>query len=147
MSTCQGEVVLVRIAALEPARAARFYALLFGWRCGERTAAGIPFWTPGGLRGVFRAGEPSTAGPELYVQVTDLASALTRGAALGGSPLVRAGPGLAGGRAAVLLDPEGNRVGLWEAGVAEGDGDPLFLDEDQALMMQTFGGGSPSRRR
>jgi predicted enzyme related to lactoylglutathione lyase len=109
-----GEVVLVRIHAREPARAARFYAGLFGWRVGGAGPAGLAFRTPAGLRGVFRVGEPSTAGPELFVAVASLDAALLQSQALGGSTLVRPGPGPGGGRVAVVLDPEGNRIGLFE---------------------------------
>lgn len=141
-----GELVLLQIAALDPARAARFYAGLFGWQCGGVSPAGVPFRTTGGLHGLFRSGDPSTAGPELYVAVADLALAVGRGVALGGSTLVRPGPARGGGRAAVLLDPEGNRIGLWEAGVATGEGELVFLANEAGRTVGPFGSGAPSPR-
>jgi predicted enzyme related to lactoylglutathione lyase len=114
MGTGDGEVVLVCIHVRDSARAEAFYRVLFGW-----VLDGGAFRTPGGLRGVFRKGAPSTAGPELYVRVPKLEAALARAVSLGGTPLVRPGPGPDGGRIAQVLDPEGNRIGLWE-GTAEG---------------------------
>lgn len=120
-------MVLLRIHARDPARAACFYAALFGWIIGEPGAAGLAFCTPGGLRGVFRGGEPSTAGPEIFVGVPDLKTAMPRAVTLGGMALVRPGPAPGGGRVAVVLDPEGNRIGLFEApGEPFGAGEPIF---------------------
>lgn len=124
----EGDVVLLRIHARDPARAACFYAALFGWIVeGSAATAGLRFRTPSGLRGVFRRGEPSTAGPEIYVAVRDLDEALPRAVALGGAALVRPGPGPEGARVAQVLDPEGNRIGLWEpTGDPVGEGELIF---------------------
>ncbi|MES2640474.1 MAG: VOC family protein [Myxococcota bacterium] len=123
----EGDVVLLRIHAKDPARAACFYAALFGWIVGDPGAAGLGFHTPGGLRGVFRGGEPSTAGPEIFVGVPDLTTAMRRALALGGMALVRPGPAPGGGRVAIVLDPEGNRIGLFEApGEPTGAGEPIL---------------------
>ncbi len=118
--------MLLRIHARDPARAACFYAALFGWRVGRPGALGLGFRTPGGLCGVFRQGEPSTAGPEIFVGVASLEEALPRAVALGGRALVRPGPSPDGGRVALVLDPEGNRIGLCEAPGAPGEGEPYF---------------------
>ncbi len=120
----EGEVVLIRIHVREPGRAAAFYRALFGWAL---SGSGLVFRTPGGLKGVFRRGEPSTAGPEIYVGVLDLDGTLRRAVSLGGVTLVRPGPGPDGGRVAQVLDPEGNRIGLWEAsGETLSEGDLIF---------------------
>jgi predicted enzyme related to lactoylglutathione lyase len=108
----EGEVVLIRIHVRDAARAAAFYQALFGWRL---HAEGAAFETAGGLRGTFRRGEPSTAGPEIYVGTVDLDGAVRRAVRLGGVAIVRPGPGPDGSRIAQVLDPEGNRIGLWEA--------------------------------
>jgi predicted enzyme related to lactoylglutathione lyase len=127
----EGEVVLLRLHAREPARAARFYAGLFGWTVGASTPSGLGFHTPGGLAGVFRVGEPSTAGPEIYVRVARLEPALARAVELGGVALVRPGPAPDGGRVAQVLDPEGNRIGLFEApGDPVAEGEPTFPSDD-----------------
>lgn len=116
-----GEVVLIRLHVRDPARASAFYAALFGWWIAPD---GVVFVTPGGLRGAFRRGEPSTAGPEIFVGVVDLDAAVRDAVRLGGVAIVRPGPGPEGGRLAQLLDPEGNRIGLWEGApevLADGD--------------------------
>lgn len=109
-----GNLALLRIQAHNPARAASFYAALFGWTVGATDEAGVHFTTPGGLRGVFRAGEPSTGGPHVYVRVGDLAAAIARACALGGQVAARPGPGPDGARVALVVDTEGNLVGMLE---------------------------------
>ena len=108
----EGDIVLIRIHVRDPARAAAFYQALFGWAL---LPGGLGFRTPAGLHGVFRPGEPSTAGPEIFVGVPQLDAAVRRAVRLGGVAIVRPGPGPDGARVAQVLDPEGNRVGLWEA--------------------------------
>ncbi len=120
----EGELALVRIHAHLPERAARFYAALFGWVIAPPRPGGVAFCTPEGLHGAFRAGEPSSAGPELYVRVSRLEIALALAVRLGGTALVRPGPDPGGaGRVAQVLDPEGNRIGLFEAWPAEDTGE------------------------
>ncbi|MFZ5480078.1 MAG: VOC family protein [Myxococcota bacterium] len=110
-----GGVARVRIAARDVRRAARFYEALFGWRVVGESPGELWFRAPGGLCGAFWAsGEPSTAGPELYVRVESVDDALRAATALGGARLVRPGPGPAGVRVAQVMDTEGNRVCLWE---------------------------------
>lgn len=121
----EGEVAHVRIAVADLGRAARFYGALFGWIVEEPSGTELSFRAPGGFGGVFwSAGEPSTAGPELYIRVACLEVALGRALELGAARLVRPGPGPAGGRSAQVLDPEGNRVCLWEPPAATGNRDP-----------------------
>lgn len=115
-----GRLVHVRIAARDPARAAAFYADCFGWEVSDREGAAVSFCAPGGLQGSFWGdGEPSSAGPELYVAVDDVAAAVARAVRLGACRIARPGPGPGGATVAQLLDPEGNRVCVWQA---PGDG-------------------------
>lgn len=128
--TPAGGVAHVRIAARDLGRAAAFYRALFGWEIVGEASGELRFRAPGGMDGAFwAAGEPSTAGPELYVRVVALDEVVRRAVALGGARLARPGPGPAGGRVAQVMDPEGNRVGLWEAGgepgVRTGKNDPI----------------------
>lgn len=111
-----GQVVHVRIAARDPRRAAAFYVECFGWRLLAEDAAGVRFEAPGGLRGCFwSGGEPSSAGPELHVAVHGIEQVVKQALARGALRIARIGPGPEGGRLALLLDPEGNRIGVWEA--------------------------------
>lgn len=110
-----GRLAHVRIAARDPARAARFYAACFGWQVLLREGDAVRFTAPGGLEGSFwGGGEPSSAGPELYVEVRGIDRVLRRAIELGGMRIARVGPGPGGVLVAQLLDTEGNRVGVWE---------------------------------
>lgn len=112
----RGQLVHVRIAARDPARAARFYAACFGWRVLSEEATGVRFAAPGGLEGTFWAGgEPSSAGAELYVEVVGIEAVVRLAVELGGLRIARVAPGPGGVRLAQLLDTEGNRVGVWES--------------------------------
>lgn len=112
----EGQLVHLRIAAVDPRRAAAFYAACFGWRVLGSSADAVEFEVPGGLRGSFWAGgQPSSAGPELYIEVVGIEAVVRRALALGALRIARVGPGPGGVRLAQLLDPEGNRVGVWEA--------------------------------
>ncbi len=110
-----GQLVHIRIAARNPARAAAFYADCFGWAVAESDSAEVRFVAPGGMHGTFwPGGDPSSAGPELYVEVQGIEDVVRRAVALGGLRIARVGPGPGGVRVAQLLDTEGNRVGVWE---------------------------------
>lgn len=111
----RGQVIHVRIAARDPARAARFYGACFGWQVLAEEEAGVRFVAPGGMEGTFWiGGEPSSAGAELYVEVEGIEAVVRRAVELGGLRIARVGPGPGGVRIAQLLDTEGNRVGVWE---------------------------------
>lgn len=128
--TPAGGVAHVRIAVRDLGRAAAFYRALFGWAIVGEGPGELRFRAPGGMRGAFwAAGEPSTAGPELYVRVDELDATVKRAVALGGARLARPGPGPGGGRVAQVLDTEGNRVCLWE----EAAGAPLGRDVPGAI--------------
>ncbi len=110
-----GRLAHVRISARDPARAARFYAACFGWQVLRTEGDAVRFSAPGGLEGSFwGGGEPSSAGPELYVEVQGIELVVRRAVELGGMRIARVGPGPGGVLVAQLLDTEGNRVGVWE---------------------------------
>ncbi len=102
-------------------RATGFYEALFGWRF-QRFSNHYALHTPpsGGTRvGLMERQEvlPS-GGLALFVTVNGLDEALSRAKALGGAvaEAPRDIPGY--GRWAQLLDPDGNRIGLFEAAAA-----------------------------
>ncbi len=110
-----GRLAHVRISARDPGRAARFYAACFGWQVLRTEGDAVRFSAPGGLEGSFwGGGEPSSAGPELYVEVQGIDLVVRRAIELGGMRIARVGPGPGGVLVAQLLDTEGNRVGVWE---------------------------------
>jgi len=117
-----GDVVHLRLAVRDVSRAAAFYSELFGWEVITEAGGERQFRTPGGLGGAFwPSGEPSTAGPEFYVRVVSVAATVRRAIELGGARLVRPGPVQGGRRVAQIVDPEGNRVGLWEDAISRED--------------------------
>ncbi|RZS43664.1 hypothetical protein EV193_102645 [Herbihabitans rhizosphaerae] len=106
------------ITARNAERSRRFYGELFDWEIAvdesmnyglTSTADGVP----GGI-GETGDGSPHPAGVVLYFPVEDLDGAVARAERLGGSIAVPAWelPGL--GRMAVILDVDGNRIGLWQ---------------------------------
>jgi predicted enzyme related to lactoylglutathione lyase len=113
-----GGVLRLRLATQDPERAVGFYRELLGWMEEAADAAERVLRAPCGMEVRLQAGgAPSTAGPEVYVRVPDVEAVLRRASALGASRLVRPSPRRAdGSRTAVLVDTEGNRLGLCERG-------------------------------
>lgn len=97
-----------------------FYQEIFGW-----TVEDVPgmegyalFTTPDGLGGGLNSGPdadpPSTQGPILHIEVTDIEAALERIAGFGGRmllPKTKISDDF--GYFALFLDNVGNRLGLW----------------------------------
>jgi predicted enzyme related to lactoylglutathione lyase len=113
-----GEITHVEFPADDVERAKRFYAAVAGWEFGE--AEGFAdYWLfrtgPGSGGGLGRRGESVGRVVRLYVTVASLESALEAAAAHGGS-IVHGGMEIPGmGRYGVVLDSEGNEIGLWES--------------------------------
>ncbi|MCA2214772.1 VOC family protein [Jidongwangia harbinensis] len=100
----------VELASAEPGRAQDFYAALFGWepagdrfRLGGRAVAGLTRTRPG-----------RPAGWLTYLATPDLGAAVQRFATSGGRCL--SGPVAGhGGQGAIVADPSGATLGLWQA--------------------------------
>jgi predicted enzyme related to lactoylglutathione lyase len=115
-----GEYVHIEIPADEPARAQRFYEGLFGWEFSSMPEFPDYFMyrTPGGEHAVGGAiGKRDETAPHAvrnYVSVASLEESVARAVGLGGT-LVQDRvevPGM--GSFAVLHDPEGNEIALWQ---------------------------------
>lgn len=117
------------IPARDPERAARFYREVFGWVIEPLAWEGPPYFRVRAAIPV--SGRPSREGidggitttaatdqPLLMIQLegATLEECLERIAAAGGTLDLPATPVGEMGRFARFLDPEGNRLGLWEAG-------------------------------
>src|SRR4051794_29516826 len=101
----------VELASTDPARAQDFYAALFGWE-----PAGDRFRLDGrAVAGLTRVHTGQPAGWLTYLAAPDLDEAVRRVVAAGGYCLREPGDGH-GGRAAVVADPAGAALGLWQAG-------------------------------
>lgn len=115
----KGEITHIEFPADDVERAKRFYEAVAGWefsqldafpgfhlfRNGERTGGGL------GKRGVSVG-----KAVRLYITVDSLEDGLAAALANGGIQVeapIEIGEGM--GRYAVVLDPEGSEIGLWEA--------------------------------
>ena len=111
-----GEYTHIEIPADDPERATSFYGGVFGWQFG--TMDGMPdYWLyrtgdVGGAVGVRDRTAPHAI--RNYIEVDSIDEALPKVAALGGtvSGAKSEVPGF--GWFAVVLDPEGNEIGLFE---------------------------------
>lgn len=119
----EGHFCWLDLAARDAGRAASFYTRLFGWQAAERAMGpGMVTWLTregADVGSIYQlgpqqaaAGVPSHWTP--YVAVNDLARARARAERLGARVLVREfrAPGLA--RVALVMDPGGALLGLWE---------------------------------
>jgi predicted enzyme related to lactoylglutathione lyase len=106
----------VDITATAAAASRTFYAQLFGWRLKLMEALDYALIEPGPGTlpgGIGQADETRPAGITTYFSVDDVEATLARAEQLGAKIAVPPWtvPGL--GTMAILLDPDGNRVGLW----------------------------------
>jgi hypothetical protein len=100
----------VELASAEPGRAQEFYASLFGWE-----PAGDRFKLRGrAVAGLTRTRPGRPGGWLTYLAAPDLGAAVQRFAAAGGRCLSGPADGR-GGRGAVVADPAGAALGLWQA--------------------------------
>lgn len=107
----------VDITATDASVSRAFYAELFGWRLRSVEALDYSLVEPGPGTlpgGIGSADETRPPGITTYFSVPDVDLMLIRAAALGAKVATPPWtvPGL--GRMAVILDPDGNRVGLWQ---------------------------------
>jgi uncharacterized protein len=111
------------LAATDAARAIEFYTRLFGWSAQPEAANGGEFvrlrhdgWDVGSLyqlkQSMLESGAVSHWTP--YVRVRDAEAASQRAAALGGAVAVEPFAVDAIARIALIVDPVGAAVGLWE---------------------------------
>jgi uncharacterized protein len=110
-------VCFFEIPADDPESLQKFYGDMFGWTF-EKIAGGFRYYTihmkqeiP---RGGLTARQDSTHTPVNYVKVASIADGLAKAEKLGAKVVVTKKPVTGAGWYAVLLDPQGNRIGLWE---------------------------------
>ena len=99
----------VELASAAPGRTQDFYAALFGWE-----PAGDRFTLDGrAVAGLTRHRPGRPAGWLSYLSVPDITAAVERFTAAGGRCLADPAPGR-GGRGAIVADPVGAVLGLWQ---------------------------------
>ncbi len=107
------------ITAQDATTSRAFYGELFGWPVNviESLDYGLVEADDGRLPGgIGQAGEqnPHPAGVVIYFPVEDVDVALARAESLGATCLIRPFELPGYGRMAVIADPDGNRVGIWQ---------------------------------
>jgi predicted enzyme related to lactoylglutathione lyase len=110
LSLAHGQVCYLQLPAADGARAAAFYAAVFGWDIEEHT----PDFVAPGLIGQWVPGRPPApdAGPMLWLHVSHLDETLERVTAHAGKILEAPSPDGPERTLATIEDPEGNPVGL-----------------------------------
>jgi len=114
-------IVHFEIPANDPEKVAGFYRSLFGWQIEKTPGEGVEYWLiqtvaegeHGVNGGIVRRQNPHQP-PLNYIGVESVDEYAAKAAALGATLVMpkQAVPGM--GFFAVLLDPEGNPVALWE---------------------------------
>ena len=109
LSLAHGQVCYLQLPAVDGARAAAFYAAVFGWDIEEHA----PDFVAPGLIGQWVPGRPpARAGLMLWLHVSDLDDTLARVTAHGGKILDPPSPDGPDRTLATIEDPEGNPLGL-----------------------------------
>ena len=102
--------LLLDMPALDVAEARAFYRDVLGW---ESSDAEYPSFGDGTFTGFFFEGQGSTAWPLVVVTVPDLEATLALAIERGATIEVRRSQ--EGGESAIIHDPSGNRLGLWQS--------------------------------
>ncbi len=112
-----GRVTHFEVHGKDGKRLREFYASLFGWKVDANNPMqyGLVSPEPGGIGGGI-AQSPTAPMVTFYVEVSDLAEALAKAGRLGGKTLMGPDQVPGGPRIAMFADPEGNTIGLLEAG-------------------------------
>ncbi|HEY1338947.1 MAG TPA: VOC family protein [Bryobacteraceae bacterium] len=113
-------VTQFQILSKTPDAAARFYSDLFGWTINADNPLGyrqIDTGSAEGIHGGIWPAPPQAADfVQLFVEVDDVAAAVSKAAALGARPLVPPTVLPGGDEMAVLHDPQGLSFGVWKSG-------------------------------
>lgn len=115
----KGEITHVEFPADDPERAKRFYAAVAGWEFGEMPEMpGYYLFRTEDRHGgaIGKRGETIARQLRLYITVDSLEEGCAAAEATGGTVIeqpTEIGAGM--GRFAVVRDPEGTEVGLWES--------------------------------
>lgn len=111
-------------SAKDPNKLRSFFTQLFGWGTEEYPDMGYTMLqtaTKDGINGGLGAASAELPpGLAIYVRVESVDGSLDQARALGARAVLQEPHDIPGiGRFAMFLDPEGNRIGLWQLG-AEG---------------------------
>jgi uncharacterized protein len=110
-------IVHFEIAGADISETAEFYRELFAWQVGEELMDGYRLVETGEGSiggGLMRTPPGVPASVTVYVSVEDLEAALTRAEELGGKTVLEPMPIPGSGSFALISDPQGAVVGLFE---------------------------------
>lgn len=116
-----GDITHIDIPVTDLGRATEFYRAMFGWQISEAPGfEGYPMWqAPNKISGGGLA--PRSEGftqPRSYVEVDSIDDLLARVVELGGTVMMAKAPIDETSSWAVVVDPDGNVVGLYEGTTA-----------------------------
>lgn len=96
----------------------KFYGEVFAWKVDANNpmSYGMVSASEHGIAGGIGAGEPQGRGVTFYVEVPNLETTLSTVEQRGGKTVMPPADVPGGPRMAQFLDPEGNRIGLIQAG-------------------------------
>lgn len=117
-----GDITHIDIPVGDLTKGAEFYSSLFGWSIAEVPGfEGYPMWqAPNGISGGGLA--PRSEGftqPRSYVEVDSIDETISRAEAAGGSVAMPKGNITEKSWWAVIVDPDGNHIGLFEGTTGE----------------------------
>ncbi|WP_407359259.1 VOC family protein [Microbacterium sp. LTA6] len=118
-----GDITHIDIPVGDMERAKSFYLGLFGWDIAEMPGfEGYPMWrAPNGVSGGGLAPRSDDfTHPRSYVEVDSIDDTVAAALAAGGSVAMEKQPIDENSSWAVIVDPDGNHVGLFEGVVGEG---------------------------
>jgi predicted enzyme related to lactoylglutathione lyase len=111
-----GDITHIDIPVGDMTRATTFYSL-FGWQIAEMPGfEGYPMWqAPNGISGGGLAPrDPGFTQPRSYVEVDSIDDTIAAAVAAGGSVAAARQPITDTSAWAVIVDPDGNHIGLFE---------------------------------
>lgn len=118
-----GDITHIDIPVSDMAKSKAFYGDLFGWSISEPPGfEGYPMWRAPNLisgGGLAPRGEGFTQ-PRSYVEVDSIDDTVAAALAAGGSVAMKKQPITDTSAWAVIVDPDGNHIGLFEGVVSMG---------------------------
>jgi uncharacterized protein len=113
--------VHIELATSDVDKAKSFYGALFDWQLKDEamgggmtyTMIGVGQGTGGGMMKQMMPGAPSAWLP--YVEVSDIRAATDKAKSLGGKVMREVMPVMEAGFIAIIADPTGAVLGLWQA--------------------------------
>ena len=112
-----GDITHIDIPVGDMAAATDFYSGLFGWKIAEMPGfEGYPMWqAPNGISGGGLAPRDAAfTQPRSYVEVDSIDDTIAAAKAAGGSVAMERAPITETSAWAVIVDPDGNHIGLFE---------------------------------